>query len=138
MQDLNYFFREVKGSALKRSEAIYRFVEKSKAKDVLVSLCDNLEKQGDKYYASVIRQSWDSINEILNSIVRVLDEKELGDSEYIDTFLLAADSVSICNTPQMLDETTFGSADRIRPSKPKVAIVLGSNQNVFPKGFSSG
>jgi ATP-dependent helicase/nuclease subunit B len=33
----------------------------------------------------------------------------------------------------MLDEATFGGADRIRPSKPKISIILGSNQGVFPK-----
>jgi len=138
INDIDRFLKEFKGSALERSEALFKFIDKSKARDRLTLLCEKLEKEGDNYFASVIRQSWDSINEILNSIVRVSDENELSSNEYIEMFLLASDSVNICNTPQMLDEITFGSADRIRPSKPKVAIVLGCNQFVFPKSIEKG
>ena len=35
--------------------------------------------------------------------------------------------------PQTLDEVIFGSADRIRPSRPKIAFILGANQGEFPK-----
>lgn len=35
--------------------------------------------------------------------------------------------------PPTLDEVVFGSADRIRPSKPKVTFILGANQGEFPK-----
>ena len=33
----------------------------------------------------------------------------------------------------MIDEVTFGAADRIRPSRPKYAFIVGANQGVFPK-----
>ncbi len=136
--ELNSFLRSFKGSALERSKAIFNYIEKSGAKLKLPKLCEALEKEGDCYSASVIRQSWDAINDILSSIVRVSDSNEMSDNEYIETFSLASDSVNLSNTPQTLDEITFGSADRIRPSKPKVAIILGCNQNVFPKPFTSG
>lgn len=126
------FRKAFTGTPTHMSKALFSFLEKQSIAEQLTTLCDRLEEEGDRYSASIIRQSWDIIIGIMDSIVRVFEDKEIKMDEYISAFNLAAESVEISNVPQMLDEVTFGSADKIRPSKPKIAIILGANQDVFP------
>ncbi len=126
------FKRRFTGTPTNMSKALFSFLEKQSIDKLLTSFCDSLEEDGDRYSASILRQSWDIIMGIMDSIVRVFEDKEIKMEEYISAFNLAAESTEISNIPQMLDEVTFGSADRIRPSKPKIAFILGANQDVFP------
>ena len=72
---------------------------------------------------------------ILDSIVNCYNEAEIKRDDYVEALSMAVDSASVGTIPQTLDEVTFGSADRIRPSRPKVAFILGANQGVFPAGI---
>lgn len=129
---LNDFRTRFHGTPTDLGKVLFDFLEKGDCQKLLSALCDASEKEGDHYLASIVRQSWDDIMCILDSLVRVLDDRGIEQSEYIAAFRLATDSMKIANIPQMLDEVTFGSADRIRPSKPKIAVILGANQGVFP------
>ncbi|MBR6572414.1 MAG: PD-(D/E)XK nuclease family protein [Clostridia bacterium] len=126
------FRKRFSGTPTNMSKALFGFLEKQSIDKLLASLCDRFEEDGDRYSASILRQSWDVIIGIMDSIVRVFEDKEIKTEEYVSAFNLAAESIEISNVPQMLDEVTFGSADRIRPSKPKIAFILGANQDVFP------
>ena len=84
-----------------------------------LSTLESLKKLTDDnepYLASVNRQSWDSFIAVLDSIVRVMDKTSVSTDEFYETMLIAVDAVHIASIPQMLDEVTFGSAERIRPS----------------------
>ncbi len=136
---IDNFKKSFKGTPFERSKAIYSHLIDNHIDKSLSALCDCFESEGDFALASLVKQSWDSAVSVLDSIVRVLDKTEISSEEYIDSFLVAAESADISNIPQMLDEVTFGSAERIRPSKPKICIILGANQGIFPKiGRSSG
>ncbi|MBE6781515.1 MAG: hypothetical protein E7540_02190 [Ruminococcaceae bacterium] len=135
---LSDFKSDYFGTPKQRSKAVYNHLIKSKINDKLSSLCELLEDEGDGFSSSIIEQSWDIIVSVLNSIVKVLDDKIVQDDEFYDAFVIATESATISNIPQMLDEVTFGSADRIRPSKPKISIILGANQGVFPASLTNG
>lgn len=121
------------GNAKNRAEAIFEHLKNMHIDRRLSSICDEFETEGDTYNVSVLKQSWDSIVSVLDSLCRALEDNNLNHNEFIEAFNIAADVCEISNTPQMLDEVTFGCADRIRPSKPKISIILGANQGVFPK-----
>lgn len=127
------------GTPEQKSKAVYLHLVNNEINKRLAFMCAEFEDEGDGYNASLLKQSWDDVISVLDSMCRVLDNKEISASEYIDAFLIATDVCEISNIPQMLDEVTFGGADRIRPSKPKISIILGANQGVFPHhGVKSG
>ncbi len=108
----------------------------------LLENCNTTQKLKDNYNylkqnnlineAEILRQGYDTVIEILDSIVKCMPDSNISISEFIDIWNNALNNVTIGNIPQMLDEVTFGSADRIKPSRPKIAFVLGVNQGVFP------
>lgn len=85
-----------------------------------------------------VRGGFDAVMEILDGIVRCLPNKEITIKQFIDSWEMAVSFTTIGNIPQMLDEVTFGSADRIKPSRPKIAFILGANMDVFPRNNSTG
>ena len=126
------FKNAFKGNPEQRAKAVFNHLIRYKIDKSLSMLCDEFEKEGDTYYASALKQSWDNLIMVLDSLCRALEKNNESESEFVEAFNIAVQVSEISNVPQMLDEVTFGSADRIRPSKPKIAIILGSNQGVFP------
>lgn len=127
------FLTHFKGSPSDMVKAILKTLKTCKVADKLKVYTNNLTCHGLLSQADDARQSWDIIMQIFDGIVKCLPDKEITAKEFIDAWKLAVDFATIGNIPQMLDEVTFGSADRIKPSRPKVAFILGLNQNEFPK-----
>lgn len=127
------FKKNFKGDARVRATAIFRHLGENKIDEALIGLCRYFDEQGDFAYSNLLKQSWDTMLNVLDSVVRVLGDEELTHERFADALDVAASAAKISNTPQMLDEITFGSADRIRPSKPKISIILGANQGIFPQ-----
>lgn len=130
-EKLNGFLSSFKGDAKNRSKAIYNFLVSENIGENLSFLCSFEEERGNRFEASVLRQSWDTVMGVLNSLARLYNGN-ITSKDYHRAFSISCKAIEIANIPQMLDEVTFGSADRIRPSKPKIAIILGANQGVFP------
>ncbi len=80
----------------------------------------------------VLRQSWDGIMNVFDGIVKCFGEDFVTARQFREMFSTACSMTTVGRIPQMLDEVTFGAADRIRPSRPKVAFILGCNYGVFP------
>lgn len=130
---LNNFRTKFKGCATNRATALYNHLIECKIDKHLEELCDRFKENGDSAYSSLLKQSWDYVISVLDSVVRALPDSEITAEEFADAFEIAAAEAKISNIPQMLDEVTFGAADRIRPSKPKISIILGANQGIFPQ-----
>ncbi len=120
------------GTPEQRAKAVYNHLIKNNIDINLSSICDEFEREGDIYYASALKQSWDNLVMVLDSLCRALEKDNESEAEFVEAFNIAVQVSEISNVPQMLDEVTFGGADRIRPSKPKIAVILGANQGVFP------
>ncbi len=95
----------------------------------------NFSKQysADTTYSDAIRQSWASIMKILNSLSVCFGEGDISKKEFCDALSTALSLETVGLIPQMIDEAIFGEADRIRPSRPKYAFIMGANQGVFPR-----
>ncbi len=108
------------------------------------SVADNLKKHRENckdnnlaYEAEELRLSWDAIMELLDGFVKCLPDSEISSADFYELWKTALGFISVGNIPQTVDEVTFGSADRIKPSRPKIAFVLGVNQGVFPAKITS-
>lgn len=133
---LTEFKNSFSGTPKNRIEALYKLFNKFETKKELLKFCNKIENDGDSYNSSLIKQSWDAVVEVFNSMVTVLDDCDIDNRSFIDVLMLGFESTSISNVPQRLDEVAFGGADRIRPSKPKISLILGANQGTFPAGYS--
>lgn len=133
---LNNFKNEFCGTPKQMCVAIIKLLEEVNIKKSLENLYGFYKEKGELVYSDAIRQSWDAFIGILESTVDCLDNANIDKKEFFDTLKTSLAFTTIGVTPQMADEVTFGDADRIRPSRPKIAFILGANQGVFPR--SSG
>lgn len=98
-----------------------------------------LSKQyNDTVYRDAIKQSWDCVMKILNSLSVCFGHVEISKTEFCEALKNALALETVGLIPQMIDEAIFGAADRIRPSRPKYAFIMGANQGVFPRVQQTG
>lgn len=125
------------GSAKRRVRAIVNLMDECAFAEKLTELSKIFEEKQSLSVVGTLRQSYDEYIHLLDCIVRCFGEEPIAEAEFYDALKLSVGNASVGVVPQMLDEVTFGSADRIRPSRPKVAIILGMNQGEFPKNVGS-
>lgn len=119
--------------AKKMSKAIYELLCECDARGSLLKLSDCYKNDNRTVYADAVKQSWDMLMQVLDSLAVCFGEGRTTAVEYTDALHTALKFTTVGVIPQMLDEVTFGAADRIRPSRPKYAFIIGANQGVFPK-----
>lgn len=124
-------------NAYNMSKALVNLFKECDCSTKLGMLCGKLSEITDEINEDVLKQSYEEYMRILDSLVRCFGEASISKSEYIEALSLAVSLADIGVIPQMLDQVSFGSADRIRPSRPKIAFILGANQGVFPKATSN-
>lgn len=127
--------REFKGTAADMSRALVNLLEKTHADEHFKNLS---KRYNETLYADAVKQSWDSVMKILNSLSVCFGEAEITKPEFCEALKTALLLETIGVIPQMIDEAIFGAADRIRPSRPKYAFIMGANQGVFPKSIENG
>ena len=133
-----YTFKEkFRGTAADMAKAVVELLEECNAAEKLSVLSESFKSEGAEFRSDVLKQSYDRYMKLLDSMAVCFGNREIKRQEFFEALSLSVSLDNVGVIPRMLDEVTFGAADRIRPSRPKVAIVLGANQGVFPKGLSS-
>ncbi|MBR6694755.1 MAG: PD-(D/E)XK nuclease family protein [Clostridia bacterium] len=131
LEKLRYSFG---GNARDIAEALWKTTENGAA-ERLAELCKNLPPLESEQN----RQSFAAIAEILDGLVSAIGDSVIKPRVFSEYLRLALSAATVGTIPQMLDEVSFGSADRVMPREPKVVLMLGMNQGVFPaSGEPSG
>lgn len=112
--------------------AIATLLKSDFAVSSLKTQVNELEAMNLKEDADDLKLGYDAIIALIDSFVKCLPDTPIEKGDFIELWKTVIETVTIGNIPQMVDEVTFGSADRIKPSRPKIAFVLGLNQGVFP------
>ena len=133
IEPLIRFQNDFSGGADKLCAAIVHLLLESGAGEKLTAMCEKLRSGEGPFLPDALRQSYDMYMKLLDSLVTCYGTGHLDRKEFVEVLRLAVSLESVGTIPQMLDEVTFGAADRIRPSRPKVAFILGANQGLFPK-----
>lgn len=133
------FKKECSGTAADMAGAAVHLLEACNAAEKLAGISERFQSENAQFTSSVLRQSYDRYMSVLDSLARCFGSREIKKQEFYEALSLSVSLDSVGMIPRMLDEVTFGAADRIRPSRPRVAFILGANQGVFPKApVSSG
>ena len=131
------FKNEFHASAEKMARSIINLFEFCNCSDKLIELCSNLTLAQENFNENVLKQSYEVYMRLLDSLVKCFGDMSITKNEFVDALSLAVSLSDVGVIPQMLDEVAFGSADRIRPSRPKIAFIMGANQGIFPKMTSN-
>ncbi len=115
------------------TEALYNCIIELKADEAVKKLCNYLLLKDDKANADYINASWDEVINTFDSMVRCFSNESFSIGEYSDLLEMSFKNTAIGSVPVMLDEVSVGSADRIRPARPKVVFVIGLCQGEFPR-----
>lgn len=121
------------GNAQNMSIAIVNLFEDCSVPDKLSDMCKRITNEALPFTEDILRQGYDMYMSILDSLVTSFKDASIDTESFASALEIAVSSANIGVIPQCLDQVTFGSADRIRPSRPKIAFILGANQGVFPK-----
>ncbi|MBQ0110716.1 MAG: PD-(D/E)XK nuclease family protein, partial [Oscillospiraceae bacterium] len=113
-------------------KALYTFLDDIDASKMCAVFCEKKKQSDDFVSADFCRQSWDALIDVLNSLYKYIGNECVGDTEFCDLFYAAISSYAVGMIPQMLDEVSCGSADRIRPARPKCVFIIGLNLDEFP------
>ncbi len=103
----------------------------------LLKLAQSFKKDENSFTLDVLKSAFEQYINILNSLVNCYGEGRISTVEFTENLKLSVSLASVGVIPQMLDQVTFGSADRIRPSRPKVAFIIGANQGIFPQNITN-
>ncbi len=112
--------------------AIFKLIDECDIPEKLIKISKNADFGDFDRTFEIFQSSYKQYIEILNSLVRCYGESGISVSDFSDNLNLSVSLATVGVIPQMLDQVTFGSADRIRPSRPKIAFILGANQGKFP------
>ena len=127
------FSENFRGSARDMAAAVFKLIKDCSAGEKLSELCKDRRAEECGFPPDALKQGYGMYIDILDSLVKCLGGAAVTRQSFADVLDLAVCETSVGTIPQTLDEVTFGSADRIRPSRPKVAFILGANQGVFPR-----
>lgn len=133
MEKLKKFKSQYTGTPKNMVTALVNLLEDCNAAATFSRLAETYEAKGQRVYADALRQSWDQWMSLLDSMVNCYKDVSVSVSDFSDTLKNALNFLDIGVIPRNVDEVTFGAADRIRPSRPKYAFIMGANQGVFPK-----
>ena len=118
------------------SEAVYRLLLAYGADEALPALCARLEADGQFALAEEQLRMWDVLMQLLERFCTVLRGRPITARRYRELLASAVEAQTISVIPQGMDEVVFGTADRIRPSSPRVVFLLGTALGEFPQSLS--
>ncbi len=133
LEPLLEFKDNFNGNAYNMASAIVKLFEKCDCSNKLITLCEQLSGESDYFNEDVLKQSYEQFFMILDGLVNCYGEASITKQDFCESLAVSVSHCDIGVIPQLLDEVTFGSADRIRPSNPKVVFIVGANQGIFPK-----
>lgn len=119
------------GNAPNMARALVCLFENSNASEKFKKL--SKEYNNDGAYQDAIRQSWEKLMQVLDSLAVCFGNADISKSEFCEALNMSVALETVGVIPQMIDEAVFGAADRIRPSRPKYAFIMGANQGIFPR-----
>ena len=120
------------GNGLTDSNAVYMLLTDFELDKTLPQFLGALERAGHPELKQAQVRLWDLLMEVLDQMAGVLGEQPITGEKYGKLLREIISGEDISDIPQSVDSITFGTADRIRQSAPKVVFLLGAVQGEFP------
>ena len=115
------------------TEKLYEFLIKNKIDEELINKANILEKNGEIALSNLYRSSWNTLINVLDEIVLVLNIDKISFEEYVKILKIGLQNSGLGSIPTTLDQVIVGDVERSRTHEVKVAFIIGLNDGVFPK-----
>lgn len=117
--------------------AVSDFLKETNAAEHIFDLIKKAEgSDPDNIHAVTLRrelkQLWEQLCSMLQSIFTALGETELTLSEFADILESAVSKITLSAPPQTTNSVHFNAVHLSRFSNPKVLFIIGANENNFP------
>lgn len=129
---------DLNGSAENMCSAVFRYLERCGCIDYLRDYTNTLEADGRLQEAQYQRTGYDVLVKVIDKIVAAVGDSVISAKEFSDILNTSLKFETVGEIPKLKDQVIYGTADRIRPLRPKVVFILGVNQDVFPATVASG
>ncbi len=115
------------------AQAVYAYLEQTNIRQNI----QQFQKEGEEgllyqEYLQTNEEAWNVLMDLLDTIYHVLGDVPLPLDTMVDLFIMGLRCSDFGEIPNTLDQVVVGTADRMRPDKPKVTFVIGLNQGEFP------
>lgn len=110
----------------------YQLLVDLKLPEAIISSIQRYEREGEYEYSQEYRRVWEALIGILETILKSTGKIRCTHRRFFDLLELSICHTELANRPQTLDCVAVGTADRMRTNSPKLVIVLGVNEGVFP------
>lgn len=114
------------------SKALYEFLIQNEVDKRFLQKIQELEEIGEIELASVYKTSWDTLMNVLDEMVLVLNEEKISFSQYAKILKIGLQNSGLGTIPTTCDQVVIGDVDRSRTHKVKVVFIIGLNDGVFP------
>ncbi len=115
------------------TEKLYEFLIENKIDEALITKANLLEQKGDIDLANSYKTSWNTLINVLDEVVLVLNTDKISFEEYVKVLKIGLQNSGLGSIPATLDQVIVGDVDRSRTHKVKIAFIIGLNDGVFPK-----
>ena len=103
--------------------------------ELLKKYTDTLDKNGELMCAEYQRTGFDAFIKVLDKLCAVFGEDTITIDEFASMLSTSLGFETVGEIPRTKDQVIFGTADRIRPMRPKYVFLLGANHDVFPESL---
>lgn len=120
-------------SGREMAAAVFELVEKSGAAKCMARTARSMNPT----VAAEQPQIWDLLMSILDQLAEIFGDKPCKKEDFASCLGVMIKRADVGHIPRELDSVTFGGADRLRVSDPRVVFIVGASDGEFPAVPSS-
>ena len=113
--------------------ALYEFLLSLDIPEKLKNQASDRLLAGDRREAQEYSRIYSIVVDAMEEIANAMGEKPLTLAEFADALKLVFSRTDIGTIPTSADEVTIGSASMLRADHPRIVLILGLNDSVFPR-----
>lgn len=137
-EGLHAGMHEYRGSARRKAEVIYTFLAENRMQEKCARIAEELQQEGRTDLAREYARIWQTICDLLNRLVEVLGDEQMGLEAFQDVLDAGLGECSIGLVPPGEDQVMVGDIERTRLREIRVLFFAGVNEGVVPRPPDTG
>ncbi len=122
--------REATGKGM--AQAVYQMLLDFGLEESLPEFCRRLERDGEDGLAARQLRVWQLLVETLEQMYSILGDSPISKDRFYRLLREVLGAEDVSDIPQTVDQVSFGTAEQVRQTSPRVVFLLGVTQGDFP------
>jgi ATP-dependent helicase/nuclease subunit B len=139
IQPLNSLFAKKQPTSLRQIVIeLFNLFERFNIRATLKTWIDAANEANQLERGGEHEQVWTELVALLDQMVDILGEERVSAEDFVNILETGLERFDLALTPPTVDQVLVGSVDRTRSARPKAVILLGMNENQFPRAPREG